>query len=59
MLITILYAIWIAYTVGSLSLLAFFLIITWYSKRKRQTQNKIISEMLKVRPYDDRDWHDM
>ena len=48
MLITILYSLWIAYTVGSLSIIGFLTILSiyakWENKKHREKLDKLLSQ---------------
>jgi hypothetical protein len=43
---TILYSLWIAYTVGSLSIIAFLIVFSLYAKWENAKHRKKIDEML-------------
>jgi uncharacterized membrane protein YjgN (DUF898 family) len=50
MIVTILYILWIAYTVGSLSLILLLISLGLYTKWERKKRNKIFYKMMKAEP---------
>ena len=52
MLITILYTIWITYTVGSISLIGVFLTFSFFAKKEEKKNNERLRNLIKARPED-------
>ena len=59
MMITILYSLWIAYTVGSLSLIGLVVVLSliakWENKKNRERINKLL-EVKEKENYNDEGW---
>jgi len=58
MITTILYALWICYTVGSLSIILLLLSLVYYTKWQKKKQDAILYKMMKAEPpaYPREDW---
>jgi hypothetical protein len=54
-MITILYSLWIAYTVGSLSIIGFLIILSIIAKYEKKRWNKKLAERMKVE-YKEEEW---
>jgi len=52
-MITFLYAIWIAYTVGSLSFILLLISLSLVGKYQKKKSDKIFYSMMKARPIDE------
>jgi len=55
MLVTILYSLWIAYTVGSLSIIGFLVVLSIIANYEKKRWNKKLAEMMK-RQGENEDW---
>ena len=53
MIVTILYSLWVAYTVGSLSIIGFLVILSIIAKYEKKRWDKKLTEMMKHKGEDE------